>query len=258
MPVLPAEIFYAEIASSTAALAVLVDSEDPQLPIPSCPEWTLRQLATHVGRAHRWAGQIVATRSAEMIAFRSVPDGRMPDDPAARGHWLTSGAAGLVDVLREAGQDRVWTFDGLGPASFWARRMAHETLVHCADAQLAAGEQVAMPAELAADAIDEWLTVISAPLTGQPDPRAGALPQGRTLHVHATDSELGQAGEWLVMHTPDGVSVRAGHDRGDVAVTGPAASLLLVLLRRQPSDDPSVRVFGDQQLLDQWLAHSSF
>ncbi|HXP20890.1 MAG TPA: maleylpyruvate isomerase family mycothiol-dependent enzyme [Streptosporangiaceae bacterium] len=258
MSTLPAELFYAEIEASTAVLAALVDSADQDLPIPTCPDWTLRQLATHVGRAQRWAAEIVATRSAEMIQFRAVPDGRLPDDPAARGRWLTSGAARLVEVLREAGEDLVWTFNGLGPAGFWARRMANETLVHCADAQLAAGDEVTIPAEIAADAIDEWLTMITAPLTGQPDPRAEALPQGRTLHVHATDSALSQAGEWLVSNTDGHVEVQASHARGDVAITGPAARLLLVLLRRRPATDPAVRVLGDRELLDQWLAHSSF
>jgi uncharacterized protein (TIGR03083 family) len=258
MPDLPAELFYAEIAASTAALAVLIDSEDPELPIPTCPDWTLRQLATHVGRAQRWAAQIVATRSAAMIGFRAVPDAKIPDEPAARGSWLTGGADRLVEVLRDAGQEHVWTFDGLGPAGFWARRMAHETLVHCADAQLAAGDDFTIAPELAADAIDEWLTVIAVPRAGQPDPRAEALLPGRTLHIHATDAELGQAGEWLVAHTEDGVQVRTCHEHGDVALTGPAAELLLVLLRRRPPVEPTVRVFGDQPLLDQWLAHSSF
>jgi hypothetical protein len=55
MSQLPAELLYAELDACTARLAALVDSEDPALPIPACPDWTLRQLATHVGRAHRWA-----------------------------------------------------------------------------------------------------------------------------------------------------------------------------------------------------------
>jgi uncharacterized protein (TIGR03083 family) len=258
MPDLPAELFYAEIQASTAALAALIDSQDPDLRIPTCPDWTLRRLATHVGRGQRWAAQIVATRSAEMIGFQAVPDGKIPDDLAARGSWLTGGADLLVDVLREAGHEHVWTFNGLGPAGFWARRMAHETLVHCADAQLAVGDDFTIAPELAADAIDEWLTVIALPPPGQPDPRAEALPPGRTLHVHTTDPELSQAGEWLIAHTPDGVQVRTGHEHGDVALTGPAAELLLVLLRRRPPTEPAVRVLGDQPLLDQWLAHSSF
>jgi len=271
MLTLPAELLYAEIGANTAALATLVDRADPDLPIPACPEWTLRQLATHVGRAQRWATEIVRARSAEFIEFRAVPDGRLPDDPTARGHWLTTGGVRLVDALRDAGEDEVWAFGTLQPASFWARRMAHETMVHCADAKLPAGDEVSMPAEFAADAIDEWLTTMSGPIYGRPDPRASALPAGSTLHVHATDPELDGTGEWLVRHSGAGVQVTAEHGKGHVALTGPAADLLLVLLRRRPAPDqeapdqeaahqadPAVRVFGDAGLLDQWLAGTAF
>lgn len=258
MPSLPADLYYAQIEASSAVLAALVDSVDPGLPIPTCPEWTMRQLVTHTGRAQRWATAIVATRSAEFIEFRSVPDGKLPEDPAARGRWVTAGADRLVEALRQGGEDQVWAFGSIEPASIWARRMAHETTMHRIDAQLAAGDLATIPAVLAADAIDEWLSILSGPIYGRPDPRAAALPQGRTLHVHATDAELGGTGEWLVTHTEDGVQVQAGHGSGDVALTGPAAELLLVLLRRTPATDPAVRIFGDHDLLDRWLTQTSF
>src|ERR1039457_2948 len=133
------EDFYAEINGSTATLAGLIDGADLTQPVPTCPDWTLRQLATHVGRAHRWAGEIVATRSAEFIPFRAGPDGRLPDDPGRHVGWLRDGAARLVDAVHAAGTDLVWTFTRLRPASFWARRMAHETPGHRAHAALARG-----------------------------------------------------------------------------------------------------------------------
>lgn len=258
MATLPAKLYYAEIEASTAALAAVVDSADPGLPVPACPGWTLRQLATHVGRAQRWAGQIVSARSADFIEFRAVPDGRLPEDRAARGRWLTAGAARLVSALGEAGDDLVWAFGSMLPAGFWARRMSHESMVHCADAQLAAGDEVAMTAELAADAIDEWLRVMSGPSLGQADRREAVLAPGRTLHVHATDPGLGGAGEWLVTHSGEGIRVTGGHGSGDVALSGPAADLLLVLLGRKPATGEPVRVFGDHDLLDAWLSGITF
>jgi uncharacterized protein (TIGR03083 family) len=239
-------------------LAALVDAEDPALPIPACPDWTLRQLATHVGRAHRWATQIVATRSAEFLEFSSVPDGKLPADQAERGRWLTAGAAALIGVLREAGDEQVWAFGQLTPARFWARRMAHETLVHCADAQEAAGDEVDIPAELAADAVDEWLTVMSGPHAGQPDLRASALPAGSALQVRAMDPGLGAAGQWLVRNSGDGVLVQHEHGSADVELSGRAADVLLVLMRRVPPGGGTVRVLGDAALLDRWLEQTAF
>jgi uncharacterized protein (TIGR03083 family) len=258
MPDVPAELLHAEIEASTGAIAALVDSADETLPIPTCPQWTLRQLATHVGRAHRWAAEIVGTRSPVMIEFRAVPGGKLPEDPAERAPWLISGAALLVRNLRDAGDDLVWTFTGLAPAGFWARRMAHETVVHRADAQCAAGQEFTVPAMLAADAIEEWLTLLMLPELGGQDKRDSALPQGRSLHIHATDGGLDGTGEWLVTNGPAGFAVTAGHGKADAALSGPAADLLLVLMRRKPASDETVRVFGDRAVVDTWLAHSSF
>jgi uncharacterized protein (TIGR03083 family) len=255
----PAE-YYAQIEASTADLAGLV-GQDSELtrPVPTCPGWTLRELAVHVGRVHRWAAEIIATRPAGPISFRAVPDGRLPGGPAERAAWLTAGAQRVIGALREAGDAPVWAASGgQVPASFWGRRMCHETLVHAADGLLAAGQVPDLRAPVAADAIDEWLTVISGSPGGEPDRRAAALPAGRVLHVHATDEGLDGAGEWLISHEPDGVHIRPGHGKGDAAVTGPAAALLLVLVRRRPADDPAVTIFGDPALLTGWLAETSF
>jgi len=254
MPPIAVERWYDEIEASTETLAGLVHGADLTRQVPTCPEWTLRQLATHVGRAHRWAAEITSTRSAEFIPFRQVPEGRIPDDPALHAPWLRAGAALVIESVREAGSDPVWTFDGSQPASFWARRMAHETAVHRADAQITAGREPEFDADLAADAIDEWLGSMSG--TGPSDSRVDALPDGAVLHVHVTDE--GVDGEWLVRREGDAVTVEPGHGKGDVVVRGPAGRVLLVLLRRVQPDDPQVEVLGDAALLTGWLAGTPF
>jgi uncharacterized protein (TIGR03083 family) len=250
------ERFCAEIRASTATLASIINGADLTQPVPTCPDWTLRQLTTHVGRAHRWAGEIVATRSAEFIPFRAVPDGRLPDDPGRHAGWLRDGAARLVDAVHAAGTDLVWTFTRLRPASFWARRMAHETAVHRADAEIAAGRAPVIDAGIAADGIDEWLE--DQPGDESPDGRLGALADGQVLHFHATDEGLGGAGEWLVRRTGDRIAVQHGHGKGDAAVRGPASALLLVLVRRLPLDDAPVQIIGDRAVLERWLAATPF
>jgi uncharacterized protein (TIGR03083 family) len=254
MPPIAVERWYDEIEASSETLAGLVHGADLARQVPTCPEWTLRQLATHTGRAHRWAAEIVGTRSAEFIPFRQVPEGRIPDDPALHAPWLRAGAALVIESVREAGSDPVWTFDGPQPASFWARRMAHETAVHRADAQITAGRVPEFDADLAADAIDEWLGFMSG--IGASDSRVDALPDGAVLHVHVTDD--GVDGEWLVRRAGSTVSVESGHGKGDVVVRGPAGRVLLVLLRRVQPDDPQVEVLGDAALLTGWLAGTPF
>jgi uncharacterized protein (TIGR03083 family) len=285
MTQLSADRYFTQIRDSTAAIAALVAGCDPALPIPTCPEWTLRHLATHVGRAHRWAAAITATRSADFIPFREVPDGRLPDAAADRAAWLTAGAERVIGAVGEAGAAPVWAFGTQQPAVFWGRRMCHETLVHAADAQLAAGQPPDLPADVAADTIDEWLTFISGPVLGRPDPRAAGLPPGRTLRVQATDPGLAGPARWRVSHQPGGV--RAEREPGpgetgpaapgsaqprsgatadsaaDLTLSGPAAGLLLLLTRRvsvaeaTAAPDP-VTIAGDQALLPQWLAETIF
>jgi uncharacterized protein (TIGR03083 family) len=259
MPQLDADRYVAEIEASTAGLAEIVAEYDQSLPIPTCPEWTLRQLVTHVGRAHRWAAEITRTRSDAFIPFREVPDGKLPDDRAEQCAWLRAGAARIIDAAREAGSDLVWSFTGPAPAGFWMRRMAHETLVHRADAELAAGAEPEplIEAEVAADAIDEWLMLLTGGL-GNPGERAKALPAHAGLHIHATDDGLGGRGEWMIRHNAGGLAVEPGHGQGDAALTGPAASLLLVLMRRRPASDPAVTVYGDSAVVDGWLASTAF
>ena len=148
---------------------------------------------------------------------------------------------------------------GCSRPGFWARRMAHETAVHRADAELAAGRVPGLAPDLAADAIDEWLGFMSAAMTdGASDPRLDALPGGASMHIHATDDALAGPGEWTVRREPSGITVRPGGGQAGVAIRGPAARLLFVLVRRLPPDDPALEVTGDPALLARWLGHTPF
>lgn len=274
MTVINDEIFYAAIRDDTARLAEIVtggpDAERAGWlahPVPACPDWTFKQLATHVGRGHRWAAEIVATRSAEPIPTREVPDGRFPADPGLQAEWVNGGASRVIDAVRAAGTEPVWTLTGIGPANWWARRRAHEVAVHLADARLAVGEDIAggagtsyVSADLAADAVDEWLGLIAAGTHGTTDAvrsrSAAARGDGQTLHFHATDDGLDGAGEWLVRRGPSGITVEPGHAKAGVAVRGPAATLLFVLLRRLPPEH--VEILGDRALLQHWLDSTRF
>jgi uncharacterized protein (TIGR03083 family) len=253
--------FFTELRACTAELARIIDG-DLERPVPTCPGWTFRQLATHLGRGHRWAAQIVATRATAPIPLREVADGKLPEDPARHTHWLNAGAAQVIEAVTAAGSDLVWTPAGIRPASFWARRRAHEAAVHLADAQLAAGRDVDLAPDAAADGVDEWLALIVAGTEGTTDLARARVQELRgdsqSLHFHATDPGLSSTGEWLVIRTPSGVTVQHGHAKADVAVRGPAAGLLLVLTRRLPPSDPAVEILGQQALLTHWLQHTPF
>ena len=243
--------FSAWLRGCTADLAQIIDG-DLDRPVPSCPGWTFRQLATHLGRGHRWAAQIVATRATAPVPMREVADGKLPEDPAQHVTWLTTGADHVIEAVAAAGGDLVWTMTGMRPASFWVRRRAHEAAVHLADAELAAGRDVDLAPGLAADGVDEWLGLVAAGPAGE------LRGDGQSLHFHATDPGLSGTGEWLVTRTPSGITVQRGHGKADVAVRGPAAGLLLVLTRRLPPSAPGVEISGEQVLFTHWLQHTPF
>ncbi len=261
MPVINEERLRAELVRQTERLAGIVVA-DPARPVPTCPGWTFRELATHVGRGHRWAAQIVGTRATEPLSPRDVADGRLPDGAPAQSAWLRAGAEQVVEAVSAAGNDPVWTFTGMRPARFWTRRRAHETAVHLADALLAAGQPASLPADLAADGISEWLELLSADEPGATDAIRARSRQlrgdGQALHFHATDEGLDGTGEWVARRTPAGLVTEHGHAKADMALRGPAVSLLLVLTRRLPPSDPAVEVLGDLGVLERWLADTPF
>jgi uncharacterized protein (TIGR03083 family) len=254
------ERYYRELEAEAALFVEVTRGADPAMRVPTCPEWTLPTLIEHLGRAHRWAATIVSRRAQSLVRFRDTPDRDLPHGAAERAAWVLAGASRLVAAVRDAGPSLpVWSWAAEQTAGFWVRRMAHETVVHRADAELAVGRPVQIAADMAADGISEWLEIIPCALDDADLAALADLPgHGESLHFHATDDGLGEAGEWLVRLTPSGVVWQPGHGKGDAAVRAAAADLFLLLLRRIPPDDPRIEVLGDPRLVGHWLEHTRF
>lgn len=242
------------LIDETAAFGELIRSADPATPVPTCPDWTLRELFRHVGRGNRWAAQIVADRRDTVLYQKDTRDGSPPDDVDAAIDWLNSGTQLILDSVDDVGADTaVWTFIGPRPAEWWIRRRLHEATVHRADAAMAVGAGFDLTPELAADGIDEWLEVVVDGM-GESSP----LQAGQTLHLHATDDGLGSAGEWTITGTDDGIAWSHEHGKGDVALRGGAKELLLAVVRRHTAAEGGLQVFGDTAVWDGWLARTPF
>ncbi|WP_369249483.1 maleylpyruvate isomerase family mycothiol-dependent enzyme [Streptomyces sp. R41] len=242
---------------------VAAGAADLSATVPTCPEWSLEQLVRHTGGALRWVEFIVRTRAQE-----NVPEDRIPlvggpeaeGDPAALDAWLAETGEMLVGTLREAGPDtRVWAWAGVLNSGFWARRMTHELAIHRADATLAAGLPYEVDADVAADAIDEWLGIVEFVQRTQPHDAAAELRgPGRSIHLHATDTTPELNAEWVVELTEKGVAWRRGHEKATVALRGPLTDVLLGFYRRLPLDGGQLEVLGERELLDFWLQRATF
>ncbi|GAA4564019.1 maleylpyruvate isomerase family mycothiol-dependent enzyme [Planotetraspora kaengkrachanensis] len=248
-----------EIVAQTGLLRSAVAGADLTAPVPSCPGWNLGQLLKHLGEGHRWAETIVRTRATRPPSdrrLRDLPAGH-EEDAAELGAWLAEGAERLGETLRDAGPGALmWTpLPGEGSA-FLARRFAHETAVHRADAALAVGVEYSLNPEVARDGLDEWMKLESLPQAFDIHPgKRELLGPGRTLLFQATDGDAA----WLVDLTGDTIACRRATGEAAVTVRGPSAGLLLVLYgRRAPAREDGVEVLGDAHLLDWWLSRVGF
>jgi uncharacterized protein (TIGR03083 family) len=257
MPSLSHDRYCDEIVAQTDQLTSCVEGADLTAAVPSCPGWNVSQLLRHVGGAHRWAEMTVRSLATTPPAENFRDLSAAVEDPAVLAPWLTDGAARLADALRQAGPDaELWTPVPAGTTRFYARRFAHETTIHRADATLALGATFTVGQDFAADAIDEWMELGSLPMHFEVHPwMRELLGPGRTLHFHATDAP---AAEWLVDLTGEAITWRRSHEKAAVAVRGPLTDLLLVIYRRRPARAAGIEILGDEQLLDYWLERVIF
>ncbi|MFE1176549.1 maleylpyruvate isomerase family mycothiol-dependent enzyme [Streptomyces sp. NPDC058773] len=259
------EEYCAHLLAETDRLREIVRTADLSVTVPTCPDWTLADLARHVGGAHRWVGAVVTGRATDYVDPEGVPDAKGPGDDAAElDAWLADGVERTVTALREAGPDvAVWNWAGQGGTGFWSRRMAHETVIHRIDAALAAGAAFDVPPELAADCLEEWLQICELPAAQQRLAERAASGEtlygpGRTLHFHATDAPAALHAEWVLDLTGPGPTHRRAHEKAAVALRGPLTDVLCVVHRRLPADSDRVEVLGDRALLDLWLSWATF
>ena len=216
-------------------------------PVRSCPGWDVADVVEHLGLVWEWAAAVVATG-------QRAERGAAPADrsDAVLLPWARQHAARLEEILGAADPDSdCWTFGLPRTRRFWIRRQALETVLHAWDVQQAGGRPEAMDPDVAADGVDELLTVM-VPRTLGRDPGRWT---GETVHLHRTDGE----GEWTVRLGPDGAAdVERGHAKADVALRGPAEALWLWSTNRAPLAQLPIEIFGTAELADRWTAEIAF
>jgi len=232
--------------------ASVLSSAPREEPVPTCPEWTVSDLALHLGTVHRWAEHLVRVRAQARIDPADMGLSLGPADEA----WIREGAEALVATLRHADPAMpMWAWGADQHAAFWSRRQLHETLVHRIDLELALGIEPHADTTIAVDAIDEFLVNLASAASFSANVKR-LRGNGERLAVGATDTDAG----WTILLTPDGFSVSAAWNHlqsFDASLTGPALAVLLALYRRWPSTAEGLTVVGSNELADFWLANSA-
>ncbi|MFD0027502.1 maleylpyruvate isomerase family mycothiol-dependent enzyme [Streptomyces sp. NPDC055059] len=239
---------------SSAFRAAVASAPSLDVQVPTCPEWTLFDLAQHIGEGRRaWA----ATVAAGPAPAKSVPEGApaAPREREAVPAWLAASTQELLDALREAGPDRgCWTWWGASQSpqtcGAVARHQLQQIAVHTYDAQVTVGAPEPLPDEVALDGVEEFLSTCVATTSAWPH-------KPTAFDFHAIEGH-----SWRL--TVDGVGARStrnsapgttpvaaagqGPSTAGVSVRGTASELVLFVYDRIPAD--SLQIEGDAGLFD--------
>ncbi|MFB6890282.1 maleylpyruvate isomerase family mycothiol-dependent enzyme [Kitasatospora sp. NPDC056327] len=231
---------------SAAFRAAIASAPDLDVRVPTCPDWTLRELAQHLGDGRRRQAAVVAAGPGAEPPARTDPKGAptAPRDPEALDAWLAESTELMLAALREAGPDRgCWTWWGRSQApetsGAVARHQIQEIAVHTYDVQLVLGAAQPLPTDVAVEGVDEFLTTVSA--TSVPWPFEPA-----TIDLHATEGR-----SWRLTLDAGGVrcdDLGAGTEPGDLVIRGAAGELVLYFYDRAPLD--ALEITGDTEPMD--------
>lgn len=198
-------------------------SDDLSAPVEHCGDWTLFDLAEHLGRENLWAAAAVTERRGDYTAADA------PRDPAQLAAWFNRTAAVLLETLNTDPSLPAWTFYPPHTVGFWQRRRCLETLVHRWDAEHALGMLSDLDSVVAGEGIAE---VIDTFLPRQIERgRVSPLPHAVRLVDANTDSA------WVLGSGTPVATVRAT-----------AADLLLLLWGRLAPNDHRFTWQGDRHI----------
>lgn len=236
----------AALEQSGSRLAACAIDAGLDASVPSCPEWTVRELVAHQTMVHRWATAHIRGDDPDQSPTQAQILDTVPDLLP----YYREGLAALLAELSDAPPElEAMTFlkDAPPPREFWARRQAHETTIHMVDAQAAAlgrtatTDEAAIDTALAVDGLDELLR-------GFLTRGKSKLYDGTPLAVVVAPNDVDRT--W-VLRVDERLTVDSGDDDvpdADTRLTGSAAALYLALWNR--GDDIEVR--GSAELLTRW------
>jgi uncharacterized protein (TIGR03083 family) len=219
--------YLAAIAVDSARVADLIERTLPESRVPSCPDWSFRELIIHLGLTQRfWAGNVRARNPAQPQPEEDPPG---PDDDLAA--WMRASTGSLLEALLEVGLEApCWTWWGEPRTSgAVARHQVQEAAVRRWDAELAGGTPRPLATEVAVDGVAEFLQVMLG--------TAAASVPGRVILVATDTGDRWQTG---------------GAGRATARVLGAASDLVLLLYRRVPRTD--LYIEGDVALIDALVA----
>jgi len=223
--------------------------------VPPCAPWRVKDLLRHTGYIHRWAARHIAEcpdRVLDGPPEAEILRGGAADEELPA--WFRAGHAALVETLRSAdpGLECATFMDAPSPLAFWARRQAHETAIHRADAESASGVLPDYAPGFAADGIDELIMGFGQRRKYRPSAEPGGGLQVRTTDTGDAWHVGAEAGRIRARRGPAEPAGAVSAGSADGTVTGPAAGLYLFLWNRCDAARAGVTIAGDAGFLAAW------
>ena len=214
--------FVDAVAAESRTITELLAGADLEQPVPSCPDWNLRELILHLGEVQRfWAGNVEA---ADPSSHRQA-DHAVPANGQDLADWFTAGSGVLVQALSNAEfATPCWTWwDTPKTAGAVARHQVQEVAVRRWDAQSCMGSSEPIDAEVADDGVAEFLSIMLGP----------------------RDAELRQSVELIAVDTGSSWTLGPTTTQPHVSVRASASDMVLLLYRRLPLS--TAEITGDER-----------
>ncbi len=226
--------YIALLRTDLNTMAETTRSVDLETLVPSCPGWTVRDLIVHTGMVHRHKAETLrGDYRDEPAPLPEIPD-ESESDAAVLG-WFGEGCSILVDACVAADpKEPTWTWCAhQHTKDWWVRRMAHETAIHRADAELAVGRTPHLDPSLAVDGVAE---ILDEMMVGGPA-WSTVEPTERTVRL-----VVGERSWSLRTATFSGTSPRSAR-RYDAVPT----------LVYDSGSEPMATIAADPETMDLWL-----
>jgi uncharacterized protein (TIGR03083 family) len=208
--------------------------------VPSCPGWTTNDLAKHMGHVYLGQAYVVETGVKAEAKEHLAPYARTDDVLEFMG-WGFVAIIKALDLARPERKTWSWHHSD-NTVDFWFRRMAHETVIHRIDAELACDLVTTIPEDLALDGVDEVLDFL--PLLGSWE---GAPNQAfGIVSISALGSK--QTTNWDIEFTADYAKVSKVENvnpRARLTISGTPEAMDLYLWGRINSSDSRITITGD-------------
>jgi uncharacterized protein (TIGR03083 family) len=213
---------------------------DAPVDVPSCPGWSTNDLAKHMAQVYLHQAFVVETgNTPEQKEHLS----RYPrtDDYLEFMGWGFEAITKALDINRPERPTWSWHHSDFS-VDFWFRRMAHETVIHRIDAELAISSVTPIDESLALDGVDEVLDFL---------PLLGSWPEAPNVDfgiVSIVASTAAGTKVWDLSFTDKAATVSAAAEPNETArlvISGDAEAMDLYLWGRIDSSDPRISLTGE-------------